>query len=74
MALGSGSSFFWDQESFFFYELKDKLCTAEVSRRPDSAQPYVLATDWSQKGDDCCFEPNREKGKRTPGFICIQEL
>lgn len=30
-------------------EFQGNLCTAELSRRPDSSLPYVLATDWFQK-------------------------
>ena len=49
--LRKGVPWHWDQEQeHSFLELKDKLCTAGVLRRPDVNLPYLLATDWSQKG------------------------
>ena len=47
-------------------ELKDKLCTAEVLRRPDSSLPYVLATDWSQEGMGAVLSQIDLEGKEHP--------
>ena len=49
--LRKGVAWHWDQDrQNSFSKLKDKLCKVEVLRRLDSTLPYVLATDWSQKG------------------------
>ena len=49
--LRKGVSWSWGSEQEHAYaDLKDKLCTAGVLRRPDSSLPYVLTTDWSQRG------------------------
>ena len=40
--LRKGVSWHWgDEQQQAFSELKDKLCTTEVLRRPDSSLPYV---------------------------------
>ena len=33
-----------------FLELKEQLCSAAVLRLPDSYRPFILTTDWSQRG------------------------
>ena len=49
--LQKGAPWIWDTPQQEAYgKLKDRLCTAEVLQRPDSAFPYTLTTDWSQKG------------------------
>ena len=43
---------------------KVKLCTAEVWRRSNSALPYVLTTDWSQKGMGAVLGQIDEEGNK----------
>ena len=33
-----------------FLELKEQLCSAPVLRLPDPYSPFILTTDWSQRG------------------------
>ena len=33
-----------------FVELKEHLCSAAVLRLPDPYSPFILTTDWSQRG------------------------
>ena len=65
--LRKGVPWYWGEEQeHSFSELKDKLCTAEVLRRPDSTLPYVLATDWSQKGMGAVLSQIDKEGKEHP--------
>ena len=65
--LRKGVKWHWgiDQQTSFA-DLKDRLCTAEVLRRPDSTLPYVLATDWSQKGMGAVLSQIDLDGKEHP--------
>ena len=65
--LRKGALWHWgkDQQTSFL-ELKEKLCTTEVLRRPDSTLPYVLATDWSQKGMGAVLSQIDKEGKEHP--------
>ena len=57
----------WDvEQQNAFAELKDKLCTAGVLKRPDSTLPYVLATDWSQKGMGAVLSQINAEGEEHP--------
>ena len=49
-----------------FAELKDKLCNAEVLRRPDSSLPYFLARDWSQRGMGAVLRQVDKQGQERP--------
>ena len=49
-----------------FAELKDRLCSAEVLRRPDPELPYILTTDWSQKGMGAVLSQVDSLGKERP--------
>ena len=65
--LRKGVPWHWGEEQQnYFSELKDKLCTTEVRRRPDSTLPYVLATDWSQKGMGAGLSQIDKEGKEHP--------
>lgn len=63
--LRKGVAWHWgeDQEKAFA-ELKDKLCRAEVLRRPGLA--YVLTTDWSQRGMGAVVSQVDKDGKEHP--------
>ena len=46
--LKKGKAWMWGAEQMnAFAELKERLCSAEVLRRPDPELPYILTTDWS---------------------------
>ena len=67
LLLRKGEKWHWDMDQQrSFAELKDKLCTADVLKRPDSLLPYVLATDWSQKGMGAVLSQIDKEGKEHP--------
>ena len=61
-----------DNQISAFNELKDKFCSAKVLRRPDSDLPYILTTDWSQKGMGAVL--SRQRRERTLGMLRIKNL
>ena len=65
--LQKGVQWLWDQDQEnSFAELKDRLCTAGVLRRLDVDLPYVLATDWSQRGMGAVLSQIDAEGKEHP--------
>ena len=65
--LRKGTKWHWEvEQQNSFAELKDKLCAAEELKRPDSTLPYVLATDWSQKGMGAVLSQIDPEGKEHP--------
>ena len=65
--LRKGVQWHWDvEQQISFAELKDKLCTAGVLKRPDSSLPYVLATDWSRKGMGAVLSQVNSEGEEHP--------
>ena len=67
LLLRKGEKWHWDlDQQKSFAELKDKLCTSDVLKRPDSELPYVLATDWSQKGMGAVLSQIDKDGKEHP--------
>ena len=49
------------QESAYL-ELKEKLCSAAVLRLPDSYSPFILTTDWSQRGMGAILSQLKSEG------------
>ena len=65
--LRKGMAWKWGSEQIAaFAELKDRLCSAEVLRRPNPDLPYILTTDWSQKGMGAVLSQISTEGKEHP--------
>ena len=55
------------QESAYL-ELKEQLCSAAVLRLPDPYSPFILTTDWSQRGMGAILSQLNSEGVEHP--IC----
>ena len=67
LLLRKGQKWQWElEQQTAFAELKNKLCTADVLKRPNSGLPYILATDWSQKGMGAVLSQIDKEGKEHP--------
>ena len=65
--LRKGKAWKWEgEQTIAFAELKEKLCSAEVLRRPDPELPCILTTDWSQKGMGTVLSQVDGSGKEHP--------
>ena len=57
-----------EKQQAAFLELKDELCGAAVLRLPDPYRPYILTTDWSQRGMGAILSQVGKDGVEHP--IC----
>ena len=55
-----------EQQAAAFLELKEQLCSVAVLRLPDPYSPFILTTDWSQRGMGAILNQKGKDGIEHP--------
>ena len=58
-----------EKQAAAFVKLKEELCGTTILRLPDHYQPFILTTDWSQKGMGAILSQVGRDGVEHP--ICF---
>ena len=58
-----------DTQENAFLQLKEALCSATILRLPDPFSPFILTTDWSQRGMGAILSQVNKEGEAQP--ICF---
>ena len=55
-----------DKQEAAFLELKSQLCGAAILKLPDPYRPFILTTDWSQRGMGAILSELEQEGEEHP--------